>query len=190
MPEKSITLWLTANEAYGKFCCGDKYDAASKTCKDPTLGSDEPFQLPPGQFIHDRVTGSTEIQGSVRIQINSTAIVTRVVSSISTAITTVTAEATQNNGKKVTVAVAVGTMVPLGVLLLASVLVTALLWSRLTKLQRKNEAWAKSRRAGMAELGQDQAVHEASPSEPRYELANSWRPVEVPGSLLQTRGYL
>ena len=118
-----MTLWLVANEAIGNFCCGDAYNTKSKTCGGRTLGSNEPFQLLPGQFIRDRTTGAKDLET------NETVAITRIVSSISTVITTVTvvAKAAPNENNKGIIAVAVGITVPLWVLLLGSVFVATVL---------------------------------------------------------------
>ena len=55
-------------------------------------------------------------------------------------------------------------------------------------MRKASKAWGGGG-AGMAELSQEQAVYEACPGERRYELPNDRRPIEVPGSILQTWGY-
>jgi len=54
-----LTVFLATDEVNGTFCCApDGYNITSQKCVQSTLGSYEPFQLPFGNIIFNRTSGS------------------------------------------------------------------------------------------------------------------------------------
>jgi hypothetical protein len=54
-----LTVYLAVDEFDGTFCCApDGYNITSQKCVQSTLGSYEPFQLPFGNIIFNRTSGS------------------------------------------------------------------------------------------------------------------------------------
>lgn len=118
MPDSSINV--------STFCCfAEGYDAATHTCSEANLGSRKPFELDPGQIIHDRALGiTTEVAAAETL--------TRTI--LPTA--SVDANATQNENSTNATVIAAGIAVPLGVMLLASLAAIAILTKRLRSLSR------------------------------------------------------
>ena len=147
-----MPLLLVNSSAVGEFCCSEGLDPDTSECIIPTLGSNEPFALDPGQIIMDRSNGNTAAGGGSPVTVTVTASAQSDLSNANTATgdvssttgvgatgspglpTTYNADVQSsgsgNSGKNNTVTIAVGVAVPLSVLLLLALIAIFLLWRR------------------------------------------------------------
>lgn len=94
-----------------KFCCGEGYNVTSGDCASENRGSRSPFQIPNGQIISNRSSGSTEANVTSTVQTMSATV-------------TVTSERQISSGSR-DAAIGIGVGVPLGTILLV---VSGFLW--------------------------------------------------------------
>ena len=208
---------LVNDSAVGQFCCSEGLDSNSSECIIPTLGSNKPFELDPGQIIMDRSNGATAGRNPTTATITVTA---------SAQPSTATAASTHTQGKSNrdhTLPIILGISIPLGVLLLVAILVICWLWRRTTRLKTGGQAPQKDLDAsdtrhsstslrspthsslssrhtheihatGICEASPEAQAHELRSSPNRVEVAwsprvevDGARPVEVDGTPLHDR---
>lgn len=68
LDSQSLSVLLMQDTAAGGFCCSTTaslpWNTEANQCLEQTLGTHNPFTLPEGQFIYDRTTGATLVNGS------------------------------------------------------------------------------------------------------------------------------
>lgn len=173
-----MPLWMPDSQVnVSMFCCySNDYDIETNTCGKTDLGSRQPFELAPGQFIYNRDLGLTEPVSAAET-LTRTLLVT--VSPTSNA--TTSAARSSNSSAKIA---AISTGAVLGTLLLASVLAIILLTSRLRGLRKAHEE-AQSTLLATQQMSQAQKhgdtehIHEISSRTQRIEFPAGKDPVEI-----------
>ena len=140
----AMFLAFEAQDGSSPFCCDKPYDPTNGSCPVPSLGSYQPFLLPTGRIIYDRTNGAVMTNGTLPANLSQpgscsnaqTTILQNQTAALPT--TCPQEEATQvpGSGSERLTAVATGTAVPLGVLLLASVIAVAVLLRQNRSLRR------------------------------------------------------
>lgn len=140
--DSSTTVFLAYNTEDGAFCCGDNYDPSSEACTNATQGSNQPFNLPPGEVIFNRTDGALLLPNPADPSA-SPSVATVSHSGATTTVTqtvtgsAATSDAAFSNGK--IAAVAAGIAVPLTILFLAAFTACLILARKLRDLRRTQQ---------------------------------------------------
>lgn len=117
-----VTVFLATDDTEGTFCCApDGYNITSQKCVQSTLGSHAPFQLPFGNIIFNRTSGSIGPNITTAGASNATTI----------------ASVPQDNVIKIAIGVGIGVGVPL---VIALIVVSVMLRQQIAlrkRLERK-----------------------------------------------------
>lgn len=148
--DQDFALFLAYEPQNGAspFCCDGPYDNTTGTCAKPSQGSSQPFELPPGRVVYNRTDGAIMTDGTLSSNYSQRATCDETQTAISQNQTSTPASCPQEgvqvseSGSSNVTAVASGIAVPLGVLLLASLLAVVV-------LLRQNRALKKSLRQGL-----------------------------------------
>ncbi|KAF7186790.1 hypothetical protein HII31_11887 [Pseudocercospora fuligena] len=181
--EGNMPLWMPDSQVnFSMFCCySNDYDIETNTCGKTDLGSRQPFELAPGQFIYNRDLGLTDPVSAAET-LTRTVLVT--VSPTSNA--TISAARNSNSSAKIA---AISTGAVLGTLLFASILAIILLTSRLKGLRKAHDEAKKDLQASRAiqdtqmsqaqKHGDTEHIHEISSHTQRVEFPAGEDPVEI-----------
>lgn len=182
-----MAMILVNNSEIGEFCCSAEYDTQTGLCGSATLGSDQPFELEPGQIIWDRNNGDADFRNIYSATVTTTAIPQAT-------------SASEAPGSISIVPIVVGITVPLGILLLLALVAASLFWKRMKRKQRhisddrvgEKSSDTVSNRVPLASAPSHEvdtrAIYEASPETQAHELKAAQDPVEIGQDLIEIAG--